>query len=342
MVCFVNLGQYTNFSIIIPKHRSQTAFNFIILHFRHFIFASHKRRMPNIDKLNPKEFILIKGAKLHNLKNIDVAIPRNKFVVITGLSGSGKSSLAFDTLYAEGQRRYVESLSSYARQFLGRLNKPEVDSIKGISPAIAIEQKVNSKNPRSTVGTSTEIYDYIKLLFARIGKTYSPISGNEVKKNSIQDVVDFVIGKKEETKFNLLSKTHLGDRDLKLYLEMLLQQGYLRIKHNGEILRIENILENPIELDDSFYLLIDRLTVKHEESFKERLADSVQTAFHEGKGECLIEFIGTNEKVSFSNRFEADGMSFEEPSTHLFSYNNPYGLARLAKGMEVLLESMRN
>ena len=302
------------------------------MHFRHFIFASHKRRMPNIDKLNPKEFILIKGAKLHNLKNIDVAIPRNKFVVITGLSGSGKSSLAFDTLYAEGQRRYVESLSSYARQFLGRLNKPEVDSIKGISPAIAIEQKVNSKNPRSTVGTSTEIYDYIKLLYARIGKTYSPISGNEVKKNSIQDVVDFIIGKKEETKFNLLSKTHLGDRDLKLYLEMLLQQGYLRIKHNGEILRIENILENPIELDDSFYLLIDRLTVKHEESFKERLADSVQTAFHEGKGECLIEFIGTNEKVSFSNRFEADGMSFEEPSTHLFSFNNPYGACKTCEG----------
>ena len=215
---------------------------------------------------------------------------------------------------------------------MGRLNKPEVDSIKGISPAIAIEQKVNSKNPRSTVGTSTEIYDYIKLLFARIGKTYSPISGNEVKKNSIQDVVDFIVGKKEETKFNLLSKTHLGDRDLKLYLEMLLQQGYLRIKHNGEILRIENILENPIELDDSFYLLIDRLTVKHEESFKERLADSVQTAFHEGKGECLIEFIGTNEKVSFSNRFEADGMSFEEPSTHLFSFNNPYGACKTCEG----------
>ena len=179
--------------------------------------------MKEFEKLDPKEYILIKGARLHNLKNIDLAIPRNKFVVITGLSGSGKSSLAFDTLYAEGQRRYVESLSSYARQFLGRLNKPKVDSIKGISPAIAIEQKVNSKNPRSTVGTSTEIYDYIKLLFARIGKTYSPISGKEVKKHSIQDVVDFISKKDIGSKFYILAPTHHNKKDQKLYLQMLLQ-----------------------------------------------------------------------------------------------------------------------
>jgi len=288
--------------------------------------------MKEFDKLSPKENILIKGARLHNLKNIDVSIPRNKFVVITGLSGSGKSSLAFDTLYAEGQRRYVESLSSYARQFLGRLNKPEVDSIKGISPAIAIEQKVNSKNPRSTVGTSTEIYDYIKLMFARIGKTFSPKSGSEVKKNSIQDVVDYIMKEKEGSKVNILARTQLNGRDLKLYLEMLLQQGYLRVKHEDEIVRIETVLENETKLGDSFLILIDRVSVKYEDRFKERIADSIQTSFHEGKGACIIEFI-ENEKVkTFSNRFEADGITFEEPSTHLFSFNNPYGACKNCEG----------
>jgi len=288
--------------------------------------------MKEFDKLDSKEYILIKGARLHNLKNIDVAIPRNKFVVITGLSGSGKSSLAFDTLYAEGQRRYVESLSSYARQFLGRLNKPEVDSIKGISPAIAIEQKVNSKNPRSTVGTSTEIYDYIKLLFARIGKTYSPISGTEVKKHSVQNVVDFIMNKDEGSKFYILAPTHLDERDYKLYLQMLLQQGYHRLKHNDDILRIEDILESEIELDDKFYLLIDRLSIKNEDSFTERLADSIQTSFHEGKGECIIEFMDSGNTKTFSNRFEADGITFEEPSIHLFTFNNPYGACKVCEG----------
>jgi len=288
--------------------------------------------MKEFDKLDPKEYILIKGARLHNLKNIDVAIPRNKFVVITGLSGSGKSSLAFDTLYAEGQRRYVESLSSYARQFLGRLNKPEVDSIKGISPAIAIEQKVNSKNPRSTVGTSTEIYDYIKLLFARIGKTYSPISGTEVKKHSVQNVVDFIMNKDEGSKFYILAPAHLDERDYKLYLQMLLQQGYHRLKHNDDILRIEDILESEIELDDKFYLLIDRLSIKNEDSFTERLADSIQTSFHEGKGECIIEFMDSGNTKTFSNHFEADGITFEEPSIHLFTFNNPYGACKVCEG----------
>jgi len=288
--------------------------------------------MKEFDKLDYKEHILIKGARLHNLKNIDVAIPRNKFVVITGLSGSGKSSLAFDTLYAEGQRRYVESLSSYARQFLGRLNKPEVDSIKGISPAIAIEQKVNSKNPRSTVGTSTEIYDYIKLLFARIGKTFSPVSGKEVKKHSVQNVVDFIMKQDEGSKFYILAPAHLDERDYKLYLQMLLQQGYHRLKHNDDILRIEDLLEGDIELDDKFYLLIDRLSTKNEDSFKERLADSIQICFHEGKGECLIEFMDSAESTLFSNQFEADGIVFEEPSIHLFTFNNPYGACKTCEG----------
>ena len=288
--------------------------------------------MKDFNQLDSKENILIKGARLHNLKNIDVAIPRNKFVVITGLSGSGKSTLAFDTLYAEGQRRYVESLSSYARQFLGRLNKPEVDSIKGISPAIAIEQKVNSKNPRSTIGTSTEIYDYIKLLFARIGKTISPVSGKEVKKHNVQDVVDFILTKKEGAKFYILAPAKIGDREYKLYLEMLLQQGYHRLKHNEDILRIEDVLENETQLKGSFYLLLDRLSLKSEDGFIERLADSIQTCFHEGKGDCLIEFIDTKEKKLFSNRFEADGIVFEEPSIHLFSFNNPFGACKTCEG----------
>lgn len=288
--------------------------------------------MKEIDQLDPKEHILIKGARLHNLKNIDVAIPRNKFVVITGLSGSGKSSLAFDTLYAEGQRRYVESLSSYARQFLGRLNKPEVDSIKGIAPAIAIEQKVNSKNPRSTVGTSTEIYDYIKLLFARIGKTFSPISGKEVKKHRVQDVVDFILKEKEDLKFFVLAPTQLGDRDSKLYLQMLLQQGYHRLKYNDEIVRIDDILEEGKKLKGKFYILIDRLSIKKDDSFTERLADSIQTCFHEGKGECVIEFTDTKSSTVFSNQFEADGILFEEPSIHLFTFNNPYGACKTCEG----------
>ena len=237
----------------------------------------------DISTVNPKENIIIKGAKLHNLKNIDVVIPRNKLVVITGLSGSGKSSLAFDTLYAEGQRRYVESLSSYARQFLGKLHKPKVDYIKGIAPAIAIEQKVNSTNPRSTVGTSTEIYDYIKLLFARVGKTYSPISGGEVKKDTVSDVVKFIKKFKEKTKLLLLAPIVINeDRDLKTVLQVLEQQGYARLKWNEKIYKISDFPR--IEFNnESLFLVVDRVITKEDEDFYNRLADAVQTAFFEGK-----------------------------------------------------------
>jgi excinuclease ABC subunit A len=284
----------------------------------------------NISELNPKENILIKGASLHNLKNIDVAIPRNKLVVITGLSGSGKSSLAFDTLFAEGQRRYVESLSSYARQFLGRLNKPKVDYIKGISPAIAIEQKVNSTNPRSTIGTSTEIYDYLKLLFARIGKTFSPISGKEVKKQTVADVIDFIKNLNIDTKLLLLSPVHIPeDRSVLQTLKILAQQGYSRIKYKNEVIRIEDITE---EIEHDFFLVIDRVVVKNDEDFYNRLADAVQTSFFEGKGACIIENIKTNSQTLFNNKFELDAMLFLEPNTHLFSFNNPYGACPSCEG----------
>ena len=270
------------------------------------------------------EEILIKGAKLHNLKDITVGIPRNKLVVITGLSGSGKSSLAFDTLYAEGQRRYVESLSSYARQFLGKLDKPKVDNIVGIAPAIAIQQKVNTSNPRSTVGTSTEVYDYLKLLFARIGKTYSPISGQEVKKHTVTDVVDAVMRYPEGTKLLLLAPVNIPkDRTVEQVLKLLLQQGYARILHKEEIIRLEegNL---PKKLSD-FQLVVDRVIVRHDEDFQHRLADAVDTAFFEGKGECYIQEIDGVVQTHFSNRFELDGIAFLEPNVHLFSFNNPYG-----------------
>ena len=270
------------------------------------------------------EEILIKGAKLHNLKDITVGIPRNKLVVITGLSGSGKSSLAFDTLYAEGQRRYVESLSSYTRQFLGKLDKPKVDNIVGIAPAIAIQQKVNTSNPRSTVGTSTEVYDYLKLLFARIGKTYSPISGQEVKKHTVTDVVDAVMRYPEGTKLLLLAPVNIpNDRTVEQVLKLLLQQGYARILHKEEIIRLEegNL---PKKLSD-FQLVVDRVIVRHDEDFQHRLADAVDTAFFEGKGECYIQEIDGVVQTHFSNRFELDGIEFLEPNVHLFSFNNPYG-----------------
>ena len=284
----------------------------------------------NIAALNSKEYILIKGAKLHNLKNIDVAIPRNKLVVITGLSGSGKSSLAFDTLFAEGQRRYVESLSSYARQFLGRLHKPKVDYIKGIAPAIAIEQKVNSTNPRSTVGTSTEIYDYLKLLFARIGKTFSPISGNEVKKHTVSDVLNYVKTLDLNTKLLLLSPVHIPqERNVLQTLKILAQQGYSRIKYNGKILRIEEVTT---EIEHDFHLVIDRIIVRNNEDFFNRLGDAIQTAFFEGKGACIIENANSHKLVSFNNNFELDGIQFLEPNTHLFSFNNPYGACPTCEG----------
>jgi len=285
----------------------------------------------NISEVNPKQNIIIKGAKLHNLKNIDVVIPRNKLVVITGLSGSGKSSLAFDTLYAEGQRRYVESLSSYARQFLGRLNKPKVDYIKGIAPAIAIEQKVNSTNPRSTVGTTTEIYDYLKLLFARIGKTYSPISGKLVKKHTTSDVVSHIKKLNEGEKLLLLSPIFLENgRTVVDKLKVLQQQGYARVKYNDDVLRIEDAFEK--DFNKNLYLVVDRIIVKHDEDFYNRLADAIETAFFEGKGTCIIESLSNNKQLVFNNKFELDGMTFLEPNVHLFSFNNPYGACPKCEG----------
>ena len=270
------------------------------------------------------EEILIKGAKLHNLKDITVGIPRNKLVVITGLSGSGKSSLAFDTLYAEGQRRYVESLSSYARQFLGKLDKPKVDNIVGIAPAIAIQQKVNTSNPRSTVGTSTEVYDYLKLLFARIGKTYSPISGQEVKKHTVTDVVDAVMRYPEGTKLLLLAPVNIPkDRTVDQVLKLLLQQGYARILHKEEIIRLEE--DNLPKNLGNFQLVVDRVIVRHDEDFQHRLADAVDTAFFEGKGECYIQEIDGGVQTHVSNRLGLDGLTFLAPNVHLFSFNNPYG-----------------
>ncbi|MDC6385603.1 excinuclease ABC subunit UvrA [Flagellimonas taeanensis] len=286
--------------------------------------------MAVITDLDPKQHIIIKGAKLHNLKNIDVVIPRNKLVVITGLSGSGKSTLAFDTLYAEGQRRYVESLSSYARQFLGKLDKPKVDYIKGIAPAIAIEQKVNSTNPRSTVGTTTEIYDYLKLLYARIGKTISPVSGNEVKKHTVSDVINHIKVLEEGSKLLLLAPVIIReDRDPIKSLELFSKQGYARIKYKGEVLRID---QAPNDIGREFDLVVDRIIVKDDEDFYNRLANAVDNAFFEGKGVCAIENLQTGETQSFSNQFELDGMKFLEPNVHLFSFNNPYGACPKCEG----------
>lgn len=286
----------------------------------------------DVQKADPKKNIIIKGAKLHNLKNINAIIPRNKLVVITGLSGSGKSSLAFDTLYAEGQRRYVESLSSYARQFLGRLNKPKVDYIKGIAPAIAIEQKVNSTNPRSTVGTSTEIYDYLKLLFARIGRTYSPISGNEVKKDTVTDVVNYVRDFPEREKLLLLAPIHLEEgRSLSKKIEILAKQGYSRVKIKDEVIRIDEADLTKAKADETF-LVVDRIIKKDDEDFYNRLADAVEAAFFEGKGELFIEKLADNSQRHFSNKFELDGMNFIEPNVHLFSFNNPYGACPKCEG----------
>ena len=285
-----------------------------------------------INSIDPKKNIIIKGAQVHNLKNLDVVIPRNKLVVITGLSGSGKSSLAFDTLYAEGQRRYVESLSSYARQFLGRLDKPKVEYIKGIAPAIAIEQKVNTTNARSTVGTSTEIYDYLKLLFARIGKTYSPISGQKVKKNSVTDVINQVKSFEIASKWLLLAPIHLEKgRALENKLKALLQQGFARILVNNEMIRLDEIESHSLDNKD-ILLIIDRIVVAEEEEFYNRLSDAIQTAFYEGKGICFLQEIATQNRLTFSNNFELDGISFLEPNVHLFSFNNPYGACPVCEG----------
>jgi len=286
---------------------------------------------------DPHKNIIIKGARVHNLKNIDVAIPKNKLVVVTGMSGSGKSSLAFDTLYAEGQRRYVESLSAYARQFMGRMNKPDVDYIKGIAPAIAIEQKVITSNPRSTVGTSTEIYDYLKLLFSRIGKTISPISGKEVKKDSVSTVVDYVATMPEDTTVTIFCPLYPhNNRTIKEELAILLQKGFLRVLIKNKIEKIESVLDDAgfidTELTDdkTVQILIDRIVVNQEEETLSRLADSAQTAFFEGKGDCYVEAMGDTKH--FSDRFELDGIRFEEPTPNFFSFNNPYGACKRCEG----------
>ena len=283
------------------------------------------------------QYIEIKGARVHNLKNIDLQIPRSKMVVITGLSGSGKSSLAFDTLYAEGQRRYVESLSSYARQFLGRMDKPDVDYIKGIPPAIAIEQKVNTRNPRSTVGTSTEIYDYIKLLFARIGRTYSPISGKEVVHHEVTDVVNTIMSYPQGTRVVLLAPFQIHkDRTLAQEADLLQQQGFTRLEIDGEVTRIADL--DPVTSTKKklkvVNIVIDRFAVSEDEDLQSRAADSIQTAFYEGKGECIVRIQTDQEtkQLSFSNRFEADGILFDEPSLHMFSFNNPIGACPVCEG----------
>lgn len=323
----------------------------------------------SVDHLDPKQFIIIKGAKVHNLKGIDVAIPRNKLVVLTGLSGSGKSSLAFDTLFAEGQRMYVESLSSYARQFLGRMEKPEVEYIKGVSPAIAIEQKVSTRNPRSTVGTSTEIYDYLKLLFARAGVTYSPVSGREVRRDTVTDVVNFMYefeagpGGAPQRVMIMAPLRVREDRTLAYELNILLQKGYTRIVADGQVLQIEDILgerekaeggkENgnqdagtPFSLLPSAFstleILIDRGTVLYDEHGQPdednqyRFSDSVQTAFSEGDGTCRVDIVGHESRI-FSDKFELDGITFEEPSVNLFTFNNPYGACRRCDGFGKVL-----
>lgn len=286
--------------------------------------------MKNILDYNPKTHIVIKGAHLHNLKHIDLAIPRNQMSVITGLSGSGKSSLAFDTLYAEGQRRYVESLSSYARQFMGRLNKPKVDFIKGLSPAIAVEQKVSTSNPRSTVGTKTEIYDYLKLLFARIGKTHSPISGKEVKKDSVRDVLDQIKSLETGARLLLLAPVEAeSHRTLDEKIKIFIQQGFARIYVNGETQTLDTL---EIATKKGFDLVIDRMVVRHEEDFYNRVADAIELAFYEGKGICSLLHLEDKRREVFSNKFELDGLTFLKPSVHLFSFNNPLGACPVCEG----------
>ena len=281
-----------------------------------------------------KDCIELKNVRVNNLKNISLDIPHNKFIVVTGVSGSGKSSLAFDTLYAEGQRRYVESLSAYARQFLGRMNKPDFDYIKGLPPAIAVEQKVNTRNPRSTVGTSTEIYDYLRMLYARIGRTYSPVSGIEVKRHTGEDVLKCVLSYSKGTKFVILSRLHINEgysfeKQLKTYL----QQGYSRIYHNGEFVQIEDVIENKNNFAPTdIFILIDRLSVDDSTDTVSRINDSVETAFYEGDGSCRLVFFPSNITYDFSDKFEADGIRFEEPNDNMFSFNSPIGACPVCEG----------
>ncbi|MBT4880978.1 MAG: excinuclease ABC subunit UvrA [Flavobacteriales bacterium] len=289
--------------------------------------------MSNKKTINTTENIGIRGARLHNLKNISISIPKDKLIVISGVSGSGKSSLAFDTLFAEGQRRYIESLSSYARQFLGKLQKPEVDEILGICPAIAIEQKTTTNNPRSTIGTSTEIYDYLKLLFARVGKTISPTSGKQVKRHQVSDVVDFIT-KQNKEEVVIISAKYKGVND-KNILSVLRQQGFSRVIHQGEVAKIKDLLKKETKVSsDTLQIVIDRIIIDDTDN-EGRIADSVQTAFFEGEGECNIII---KEKIHhFSNKFELDGMQFEKPSTHLFAFNNPYGACKKCEGFGSIL-----
>jgi excinuclease ABC subunit A len=282
-----------------------------------------------------KDSIVISGARVNNLKNISLVIPRNRLIVITGLSGSGKSSLAFDTIYAEGQRRYVESLSAYARQFLGRMNKPEVDFIKGIPPAIAIEQKVNTRNPRSTVGTSTEIYDYLKLLYARIGKTFSPVSGNEVKKDSVSDVADYITSFNEDTRMLVLSPLEpCSNLSLAQQIQDLNYQGIARLEIDGNIIKINDIIVSQINTNSQINIVVDRIIVKHDDDSKSRFADSVQMAYKLSEGICIIKVLDNMlaKDKRFSNVFELDGIKFNEPSVHMFSFNNPVGACPVCEG----------
>jgi len=292
--------------------------------------------MTNIDTLDPRHYIIIKGARVNNLKNINLAIPRDHLVVITGLSGSGKSSLAFDTLYADGQRRYVESLSAYARQFLGRMRKPEVDYIKGIAPAVAIEQRVNTLNPRSTVGTSTEIYEYLKLLYARIGKTFSPVSGNAVRRDTVSDIVDYIFSLGEESNVSIFAPLSVSvvNGNLQKKCQVLMQQGFTRIMLDEELVRMEDIGQLKDKAFKDLYLLIDRFSFKTDDpDLSNRVADSIQTAYFESHGYCMIETAsGIKTRRTFSNKFEMDGMVFEEPSENLFSFNNPYGACKSCEG----------
>src|SRR3984893_6335620 len=283
--------------------------------------------------------IFIKGARVHNLKNISVKIPRNKLIVVTGVSGSGKSSLTIDTLFAEGQRRYAESLSAYVRQFMARMNKPDVDYIKGLCPAIAIEQKVITRTPRSTVGSMTEIYDYLRLLFARLGRTISPISGREVKKDDVRDVVEAIAGRKEGEKiFILIRFKQHHNRDVNEELNILVQKGFSRLYADKEILHIEDLLEaKNWKPSKNTFVLVDRIVAKEfDEDDRHRLADSVGTAFYEGEGDLLLEINGT-ELLHFNNRFELDGIQFEEPVPNLFSFNNPFGACPVCEGFSQVL-----
>ncbi|MDE5811040.1 MAG: excinuclease ABC subunit A, partial [Muribaculaceae bacterium] len=289
-----------------------------------------------------KHAIHIKGARVNNLKNVDVDIPRNRLVVVTGLSGSGKSSLAFDTLYAEGQRRYVESLSSYARQFMGKMKKPEVDYIKGLPPAIAVEQKVNTRNPRSTVGTTTEISDYMRLLFARIGKTYSPVSGNLVKKHTVEDVIAAASAYPEGTRIAIAAPVAQTEgRDFATQLDIYRQEGYSRLLHNDDFVSITDLIDSLKSADtqpnpSDYLLVIDRLSVARDGDELSRLAESAETAFFEGNSECKLIVWASDSKspvrFTFNKRFEADGITFIEPSDMLFNFNNPYGACPTCEG----------